>query len=339
VEICFLLLYNPSEGGGSAEVGKAMSIVANEELDLLPDSGEAVCPRVVSFSSPHPVLWGLHEAFEVLVGVSGQYDARFRRLTLRCRPGDVLLCSSWEPHGIRITTPRAVLLSVLFKPDFLGEEMLGELPWPTLFAALPGDRPKVAGEEMRRQALAVACEMSREVEERHAGWQTALRLGVYRLLFLIGREWTLPARGRTHSALPTPHPARVGPAVKLVQARGGRPVLVEEAAAACHLSPSQFAYVFRHSIGVSFGRFVLRSRLTCAARLLLAGDDSIDAIAQQLQFTDRSHLHHAFQKRYGCTPAQYRAGSRQPYAMDEDVGREVPMPRFSATPASEGDRR
>ena len=324
MDIYFLLLYNPSQNSGLAEVGRAISllairelVLANEELNLLPDSGEAVCPRVVSFSLPQQVFWNLHAAFEVLVGLSGQYNGCFRHVTLTCHPGDVLLVSTWEPHGLRITIPGTVLLSVLFEPGFLGEEMLGELPWPTLFAALPSDRPRVTGDAMRQQALAVASEMRHEIEERQAGWHTALRLGLYRLLFLVGRTWAPPTTGLRRAALPVPHPARVAPALQLVQARGGRPVRVEEAAAACHMSPSQFAYDFRHSIGVSFAKYVQRRRLAHVAQLVVAGDHSLESIAEQLGFTDRSHLHHAFRRRYGCTPGQYRARSQ--------LGAEMPL--------------
>ena len=282
-----------------------MQMVA--EVDLLPETGERVRAYVRSVAHPSPVIWHMHQGFEITVLLSGHYRRHFEALVLNLGPGDVVLTPAWEPHGGEDSAPDTVLLSVFFAPDFLGDQVLGKVLWPTFFAAAPGDRPKVTSEEMRQQVLAVVAEMRREIEEKDQGWLTALRLDVSRLLFILGRKWTAPTVGRNQLHVRLSDLARVGPAVSLVHARGGRPISLEEAAAACHLSPSRFSVLFRQSMGVSFGRYVLRSRLAYATRLLIAGDDSLDAIAEQLEFVDRSHLHHAFQKYYGCTPGDYRA--------------------------------
>ena len=78
-----------------------------------------------------------------------------------------------------------------------------------------------------------------------------LRLDVSRLLFILGRKWTAPTLGGNQLRVRLSDLARVGPAVTLVHARGGRPISVEEGAAACHLSPSRFCVLFRQSMGVS----------------------------------------------------------------------------------------
>jgi AraC-like DNA-binding protein len=95
----------------------------------------------------------------------------------------------------------------------------------------------------------------------------------------------------------------------------GQRVSLEEGATACSLSASRFGSVFRHAMGMSFGQFVLRARLAYATQLMLTTDAPIEAIARELDFTDASHFHHAFQRRYGATPARYReqlGGSADP---------------------------
>jgi AraC-like DNA-binding protein len=283
-----------------------MPVHAVTNFHPFPETGERVSAYVRHWAYPLPVIWDMHQAFEIAVVLSGHYDRHFPDLVLHLEPGDVVLSSAWEPHGRQPTAAGTVLLSVWFPPEFLGDEALGEVPWPSFFGASPGDRPKVTSEEMRRQVLAVAAEMSQEIEERDQGWLTGIRLGVYRLLFILGRKWTSPPAGRRRPPLRLSDLSRVGPAVSLVHARRGRPVSVEEGAAACCLSPSRFCALFRQSMGLSFGKYVLRSRLVYVARLLLIGDDSLDAIAEELEFADRSHLHHAFRKHYGCTPGHYR---------------------------------
>ena len=90
---------------------------------------------------------------------------------------------------------------------------------------------------------------------------------------------------------------------------------IPEAAATCGLSVSQFGYVFRNVMGLSFGKFCMRARLAYVAQLLLGTNLSVEAIAQETGFADASHLHHAFVQTYGSTPARYRTnGQRLPEA-------------------------
>ncbi len=100
--------------------------------------------------------------------------------------------------------------------------------------------------------------------------------------------------------------------MNLVQRDPTRRVRHEDAARACGLRRSQFDLVFKEAMGMSFGRFVRRARLTVAAHLLLATDLSTAAIAVESGFADASHLHRTFVRHYGHTPGEYRSRRRQP---------------------------
>ena len=115
------------------------------------------------------------------------------------------------------------------------------------------------------------------------------------------------------------------PAVRLIQSHPTRRLSLKEAAATCGLSVSQFGYLFRHLMGLSFGKFCMRARLAYVAQLLLTTDLSVEAIADVAAFADASHLHHAFAGVYGDTPARYRsvgqgARNERGYAEIENVG-------------------
>jgi AraC family transcriptional regulator len=122
------------------------------------------------------------------------------------------------------------------------------------------------------------------------------------------------------------HLAQIMPALRLVHSRPVRRVSVAEAAAAANLSRAQFSLVFKRSMGLTFGEFRLRARLALVADRLLNTHLSTDAIAQETGFTDASHLHRSFQKRFGCTPAQYR----------ERAQSAVAAPPFGLGPAGAG---
>ncbi|MEV5829828.1 AraC family transcriptional regulator [Spirillospora sp. NPDC052242] len=69
-----------------------------------------------------------------------------------------------------------------------------------------------------------------------------------------------------------------------------------------------FARAFRAATGVPPHRYVTERRLERAARLLRGRADlSIADIAYQVGLSSQSHLTTAFRRRYGATPARYRA--------------------------------
>jgi AraC-like DNA-binding protein len=265
---------------------------------------------VVVHPYPSALDTDMHPAFELGVLLSGKQDRHFEGTVLTLTAGDVWLCSAWEPHGWRPRAPETVELVFQFLPDFLGEEMLSGISWLSMFAAPPEQRPRVQSEGTRGVTMAAAGELRQEMNERGRGWLSAMRLGILRLLLAVGREWQ-----PWHPSGRQPHVkpgvlAKVMPAVRLVYSSPARRLSLEEAAAACGLSASQFSHIFRHSMGLSYGSFRTRTRLGYAAQLLLTSDQPVERIAERLGFVDASHLHHAFTKVYGCTPARYRTEGR-----------------------------
>jgi len=87
---------------------------------------------------------------------------------------------------------------------------------------------------------------------------------------------------------------------------GKRPVSVTAAARNCGMGRSAFGTLFSRLMGISFPEFGLRYRLSGAAAQLARTDAPLKAVALDWGFTDASHLHRTFCRRYGCTPADYR---------------------------------
>ena len=252
-----------------------------------------------------PWTFDVHEGMEVGLLLEGELERVFQDHAQRCLPGDVWLAAIWEVHGYRIVSPHTRTLTFQFLPQFLGDEMLGDTPWFSLFAAPPTQRPRVADDLVRGQLLAIGEELQHEVATRGKGWAEAVRIGLLRMLLLLSREWSPEshgALGKTRSR----QLLRLAPALTLVHTRLGQRTSVLEGAGACNLSIRQFSRAFRETMGASFGEFCLRARLAAAAGRLLDSKDSLHAIAAHTGFNDGSHLHRSFRKRYGCTPGAYR---------------------------------
>jgi AraC-like DNA-binding protein len=250
----------------------------------------------------------MHHAFELDIMLAGTEVHTLEGIEITATPGDVVLTPAWEPHGWRTVGRLRRECVVHFLPEFLGEEEFGGLSWLTLFAAPPPDRPQTRSAAARAEAIAIGRRILDESAERGFAWRDRIRLGLASLLALLAREWPPalrePARS-TKTGL-----SRIAPAVEMVQGDTSRRISLEEAAEACGFSPAHFHDVFRNTMGVTFGRFALRTRLHQASHLLLHTGIPIETIADGTGFADGSHLHRAFVRTYDCTPAQYRKRRR-----------------------------
>lgn len=262
------------------------------------------------FEEEMPLTVHVHEGIEFGILLSGRQERRFEGLAYTIGPGDVWMAATWEPHGWRPTAPNTSDVVIMFLPEFLGEETLGGLSWLSLFAVSPADRPHVTQAKTRRALLALGEEMRREATERRPGWESAVRLDLLRALLRLAQGWKQPSPARTQGRFQASNLPRIMPALVLVHSERGRRVLLHEAADACTLGRAQFSLLFRNTMGMSFSKFCMRSRLGYVAELLLATDLPTEALARQTSFADGSHLHRAFVARYGCTPGRYRTENR-----------------------------
>ncbi|MBO4208421.1 GlxA family transcriptional regulator [Micromonospora echinofusca] len=80
-------------------------------------------------------------------------------------------------------------------------------------------------------------------------------------------------------------------------------------AAHCGVSPRQLHRLFVEHLGMPPGRFVRRTRLDTAARLLSTSAHPVGMIARWCGFTSLETLRQAFVAQYGVSPSQYRAVS------------------------------
>jgi len=252
-----------------------------------------------------PIDIHIHRGIEVGILLAGEEELQYSDFILVLRPGDVWLCNIYEPHGARLRkAPRRSVVTI-FLPEFIGEEMLGELPWLTLFAVPPDQRPRVSSSEMRRQALAIGNLLRREIEEQRPRWESVVRLELLHLLIELSRGWQA-------TDLPDGQHVRLGglarimPALSLAHSLPWRRVSMPEAAGSCGLSVSRFHTLFRRTMGMNFRDFCLRARVSFAAHRMLNTDKTVAAIAAEAGFTDGSHLNRCFLKVYDCTPAKYR---------------------------------
>ena len=92
-----------------------------------------------------------------------------------------------------------------------------------------------------------------------------------------------------------------------VLANLSRDMGLAELAEQAQLSPHYFSMRFKHTLGVSPHRYVLRERIDEAQRRLSARPTSISEVALSLGFADQSHLCRVLKGETGHSPAALRA--------------------------------
>ena len=262
-------------------------------------------------STPVPPATSVHLGVEVGMVLSGREEVHIDGHIMGGGPGEVWLCAISEPHRLHIMSGHTRNLVLVFLPCFLGEEMLGDISWMTLFASPPAERPRVRDPNLRKTMLAIGRELQREAEQKSNRWQYAVRLELLKLLLHLSRTWDPPTFPLAHGQIYAGNLSRIMPALTLLHELPAAEVSRSEAARVCGVGRSRFTALFRETMGTSFVNVRQRIRLAHAADLLLSSSASIENIAEQTGFSDASHLHRCFVREYGCTPGQHRDRTRR----------------------------
>jgi len=279
----------------------------------VPPPGRIEYPLHVGVWDPAPrgpLTMDTHQGMEIGIVLRGQMERHFEDLVFLANPGDIHLCSAWEPHGWRVTGRNTSQVVFIFLPEVIDERSSREVPWLSFFNVPPRQRPRTLKPEMRKQMLEIGRRTHHETRERLPGWRIAVQLCLHELLLAIHRHWGLAQAVTAVPHVPASEFGRMMPAVTLVYSEPARHVSSEEAAAVCRLHRSRFNTVFRQTMGLSFQDFCRRARLAHVAHLLLTTDLPTDAIAEACGFSDGSHLHRTFVQYYGVTPGHYRGQHR-----------------------------
>lgn len=108
-------------------------------------------------------------------------------------------------------------------------------------------------------------------------------------------------------------------AVSYIESRLGEPLRLDEVAGAAHYSKYHLNRLFSSEIGTSLHDYIVRRRLTAAARLLIEGKNIID-VAMSCGYGSQQAFSSAFKAMYKVTPGEFRdRGRYYPLQLRADV--------------------
>ena len=100
-------------------------------------------------------------------------------------------------------------------------------------------------------------------------------------------------------------------ALEWLERSAAEDVHLADIARVAELTPFHFLRVFKHEIGVTPYRFLVRARIRRAVERLTHTEDPITRIAYDVGFGDLSNFVHTFRRELGCTPSRYRQTARR----------------------------
>lgn len=299
-------------------------VSAERPIDLI--AGEPVRPSAAT-------LYDVH--FELEVGVVTQGRAR------RLYPegyhrdfgfGEIWFHGMWEPHGWTVLEPDTRMIIAMVWPPFMIDLNFQEAPalrWMAPFVVKPHFRP-VVPPPLRSETVRIACALAAidgparglrdDAPCMKAAASTEGRppvdtergrlLSRLLLLQLLTLVLTDPANRHLRTAAAPITSQHLSPALMLVFS-SRKHLSVKEAATACGMSERFFSESFVEAMGVTFGQFALRRRLSCAANELMSTDHQVKRVALDWGFSDESHFCRSFEHIYRCTPSGYRQAKRE----------------------------
>jgi AraC family transcriptional regulator len=106
-------------------------------------------------------------------------------------------------------------------------------------------------------------------------------------------------------------PTWLGRARAVLHDRYADPLSLNEIAEAIGIEPERLARGFRRAFGESPGDYLRRIRVNAAATLLATTDEPISRVADEVGFSDQSHLTRWFGRYLETTPGRYRGSARR----------------------------
>ncbi len=262
-----------------------------------------LCSIPLDFSA---VTMHWHEEVEIIVIKKGMGIISVDLTEYEVRMGDIVFVMSGQLHAIRQLGDHAMEYeNILFKPSLLrsgGYDLCWERFLSPMLSATV-DTPSVLrpGDGCSREIAETIDQIDRLCDSRPEGYQLAVKGHLYLLFYHLHAQ----CRASEHRP-PRKQLEKLKTILSYVESHYAEPLTIEDMAGVCFYSKSYFMKFFKESMGMGFIAYLNDFRLEIAARMLLATDETILAIASACGFENLSYFNRSFKKKHGVTPGKFR---------------------------------
>lgn len=250
-----------------------------------------------------------HYALQICIVMHGAAELMLEDFKNEYRAGELWWNMCWEPHAYRLSGKRNFILAINIDVEQLGScSPFGGCNWLVPFVSKPASRYYPANTNERRFIMELGRKLFHLYRTRESNWRISSWLLIHQLLIhAINRMDSTGIENKLENESINSF-SRIRQALNRVWTSEARPPSLSEAAKLCSLSPSRFSELFRRTIGISYGKFATRVRMSNAAKDLMTGRFTLEEIALKWGFFDSAHFCHSFKKLYRISPSQFMAG-------------------------------
>ncbi|VCU68917.1 HTH-type transcriptional activator RhaS [Pigmentiphaga humi] len=265
--------------------------------------------RASLLDSDHDLVTHAHPQCHVLVkagGADASYTVRGR--TVRLTSDSLVLVNAWEPHAKLQPLPgeRTVVLVLCMEPAWLAEHdpLLSGSGMPDFFPAAQVAQPLSLRRLVDRLIMEVLGAAptglpNRAVEAALSDFMLAVTH-----LFALRRNWIDTYRIKMGNR----PDARIARAIRYIGDHLDQAITCEELASMHSLSRQHFFSLFRQCTSMSPILYMNTLRMESAFKSLVECSTSVNALADNLGFSEPHHFTRFFRRNLGIPPSQYRRG-------------------------------
>lgn len=285
---------------------------------ILPDTTHPFFPNGPIHIMKHcryiPAHAHIHNFFEFFYVLSGKCTHVCGRERYPLKAGDFCFWQSNIPHYIHSDSDDLLALNILVQKPAFQAYFFSALTEQNLLAIYfnkilhgKGDSPMILFRtENDTQLLSAICSMYQEYKIKENGFQAALGSALNLLFIYLLRK-------HKHNLITSASEEKRDPALDLLQyiQIHYNEITLEGLCKKFGYTSAYLSRLIKKKTGMTFRDIITEERLRHAVWLLENTSKNIHEIAEEVHCSDASHFCRIFSKRYGVSPALYRARQSQ----------------------------
>lgn len=311
----FLRLVDPGTEDGE-RLSRAMADTSLLSEEILPrigattEIGVVVHPMAANCTGPHNLH--KHTYFELVYVFRGSCTQYLEHGSQVMREGSFCLLNTEVRHGIRVESADDIVFNVIITRALLNHVLMGMLPSDSVLMRFFLNSAFSSREEScirfepkeGSEARYFIRALLKEYFEERPGYPQAMASLLALLLVELMRNSIYQVEHNEGGD------ARFASVLAYMRENLGA-VTLEDLGQRFGYSPSYLSRMIKKFTGKPFKEVVGEMRLARACELLQWGTESVERIASELGYYDRSHFNRTFKRRYGVSPSEYRESSRR----------------------------
>lgn len=258
-------------------------------------------PYLIGYRRHLPCAIHCHHEIELFYCVHGEYVIYIDRKEYRMRQGDLAIIGPMIPHELPEndppTDPQCLVIGA-------GPTMLGKF-YPILSGGTFDDPIYSLGHDSHGELFMLLEETFFYHRNPTPFSSLLIRGNIYKIFANILKEFAVH-NDNTHFSKKTLSTLLIETVLERIYHDYSQPLTVEDMAALCGYSKSNFCKIFRQITGKTFHTVLNDHRIEMARFLLHDTQLSVESIAAQVGFSDAKSFCRNFKTALGVTPGNYR---------------------------------